>query len=135
MSLTDLKNLYNGDYRLFINEIKKHIGKIDKKSPFLRLYYLNNTTEFKLYSANYHFERAILLFKEGKLSSIENQNQIWAEIEAFYFTLKSALDILAQEIKIVYLIKDIPEDKININIVKDKLKKMKERLVISRKRI
>lgn len=53
---------------------------------------------FKLFSCKYRFEKLLELRSEGNMSSQNNRNKIYAEIEAFFFTIDSALDMLAQEI-------------------------------------
>lgn len=121
-------SFFNGDYSDFIVKIDKNLDKIDPADNYFRLNYMHKTTKFKIKSSEYHLNRIIDLFREGSFGSLENQEKIRAEIDAFFFSLKSSLDLLAQEIKIVFSINDIPEKRVNIDIIKDYLVSKNEKL-------
>ena len=124
----DPLSLFEGSYKNFWLIVEKRLGEINPTSKFFKLNYMYKTTQLKLFSARYHFTNMMSIYKREDSGTKENQDKLRAEVDSFFFSLKSSLDLLGQEIKIVYDLDDLKEEKLNINIVKDKMKKLNEPL-------
>jgi hypothetical protein len=104
-------------YLDFLKNISENLGALDSENILYRLYYINKTTNLKLFDAKYHFERMKKIFEETKFCTEEDQNIFFAEVDSFFNSLRNVFDLLSQEINIVFLNSSFNEENVNISSI------------------